>query len=411
MGYAVRFEGVSKRYPRGWSEGQEPRYASLRYDLAKLIKRSARRRGPQGTLALQDVTFAVNEGSSFALVGPNGAGKSTALKLVSRISFPTAGEVRVRGRVAALIEVGSGVHPELTGRENIWLYGQILGLSKGEIRKRFDDIVSFAELEHAIDSPVKFFSSGMQLRLGFSIAAHLSPDVFVVDEALAVGDAAFQARCVQRMRALVNEGHTLLFVSHSLPAVRELCDSAALIDGGRIIVEGTSAQILDEYTRRLHDGSVSGSNRLEPIRITRLQVLTDGPSDGLVTGQSVTLILDVESDLDARDVMIDLGLADQSHAFLATFSTQSTGESFDIPKGAARIHCRVPELPFLPGEYELFFEVQATGSGRYVANQSYVGTIVVTRGPDWRASEATYGVVSGRGPVNVPFELKLVDPE
>ena len=179
------------------------------------------------------MSFEIEEGESFAIIGPNGAGKSTALKLISRISYPTSGRISIRGRVAALMEVGSGVHPELTGRENIWLYGQILGMTKADIRRRFDEIVEFSELGGAIDTPVKFFSSGMQLRLGFSIAAHLEPDVFVVDEALAVGDAGFQAKCVERMTKLTREGHTLLFVSHDLSAIEAVCERGMFLLGGK----------------------------------------------------------------------------------------------------------------------------------------------------------------------------------
>src|SRR3989442_1545329 len=229
MGYAVKFEGVSKRYLRGG-----PRYASLRYDLAAMVKGLGDRlRGrepePHGTLALDDVSFEVQDGQSFAIIGPNGAGKTTALKLISRISYPTSGRVHVRGRVGALIEVGSGVHPELTARENIWLYGQILGMSKADIRRRFDEIVEFAELGHVLDTPVKMYSSGMQLRLGFSIASHLDPDIFVVDEALAVGDAGVQAKCVERMTKLVGEGRTLLFVSHKLSAGGGICGPGVIL--------------------------------------------------------------------------------------------------------------------------------------------------------------------------------------
>jgi lipopolysaccharide transport system ATP-binding protein len=186
---AVLFEHVSKRYPRGGG----PRYSTLRSDLARV---SAKFNGRllnrfsvyEGPLALDDISFRVEEGESFALVGPNGAGKTTALQLITRISPVTKGRVEVRGRVAALLQVSSGVHPELTGRENIWLFGRILGMSKSEVRKRFDEIVDFAELDDVLDRPVKMYSSGMQLRLGFSIASHLDPDVFVVDEALAVGE-------------------------------------------------------------------------------------------------------------------------------------------------------------------------------------------------------------------------------
>ena len=259
MAHAVRFEEVTKRYPRGWTEGEEPRYASLRHDLASVGKRlSSRARGrparETGALALKDVSFEIEEGESFAIIGPNGAGKSTALKLISRISYPTSGRIRIRGRVAALMEVGSGVHPELTGRENIWLYGQILGMTKADIRRRFDEIVDFSELGGAIDTPVKFFSSGMQLRLGFSIAAHLEPDVFVVDEALAVGDAGFQAKCVERMTKLTREGHTLLFVSHDLSAIEAVCERGMFLLDGQVAAGNA--------TRRAE--GVSGLGRFRP---------------------------------------------------------------------------------------------------------------------------------------------------
>src|SRR3989441_11683542 len=239
MGYAVHFDEVSKRYPRGG-----PRYASLRQEIDDRLHTMSRRlRGkrlePRGTLALDGVSFEVEEGEAFAIIGPNGAGKTTALKLISRISYPTSGRVRVRGRVGALIEVGSGVHPELSGRENIWLYGQILGMRKADIRRRFDEIVEFAELSQALDTPVKMYSTGMQLRLGFAIASHLDPDVFVVDEALAVGDAAFQARGVGRMARILPDGPTLIFVSHNLSAVEAICRRAIFLDRGRVAATGT----------------------------------------------------------------------------------------------------------------------------------------------------------------------------
>src|SRR5438094_6469910 len=252
MAHAVRFEGVTKRYLRGG-----PRAAALRYAIATMAKGlGARLRGlepePRGTLALDDVSFEVQEGESFAIIGPNGAGKTTALKLISRISYPTAGRIRVRGRVAALIEIGSGVHPELTARENIWLYGQILGMSRADIRRRFDEIVEFAELGRVLDTPVKMYSSGMQLRLGFSIAAHLDPDIFVVDEALAVGDTGFQHRCAERMSTLVREGRTLVFVSHDLKAVELICSRAVRLNDGRLVDYGAVNSVVARYLQDVH---------------------------------------------------------------------------------------------------------------------------------------------------------------
>ena len=217
--WSVRFEDVCKRYRKGGA-----RYSTIGGELAELGRRVAarvrrRRADPRGTIALDHISFEIADGESFALVGANGAGKTTALRLLARISPPTSGRVWGRGRVGALMEVGSGVHTELTGRENVWLYGSILGNPRAEIRRRFDEIVGFAELERSIDMPVKYYSSGMQLRLGFSIASHLEPDIFVVDEALSVGDANFQEKCVERMSKLVREGTTVLFVSHNLAAV------------------------------------------------------------------------------------------------------------------------------------------------------------------------------------------------
>ena len=409
MTYAVRFESVSKRYVRGWNEGEAPRYPSLRHDLSGLTRRldsRHRRAGPQGTLALSDVSFDIDEGDAFAIVGPNGAGKSTALKLISRITYPTAGRLRVRGRVAALIEVGSGVHPELTGRENVWLYGQILGLGKPRIRQRFDEIVQFAELEKAIDTPVKFFSSGMQLRLGFAIAAHLEPDVFVVDEALAVGDAAFQARCVERMGQLIREGHTLIFVSHSLPVVREVCTRAILLDRGGVTAAGTVESVLSTYLSGIHGGSLSGSNRPTPVRVERMVVRGPGGS-AISTGDPVDISLTLRSQVEASGVDVDIGVTDGRTGFLITFSTQALASRVDIPRGGSRLTCRVDGLPLLPGEYEVFLSVSDPRAGTYVSEQAFVGLLVVGEGPAGRSRESLYGRVSLRGPVHVPFDVQL----
>jgi ABC-type polysaccharide/polyol phosphate transport system ATPase subunit len=247
---AVRFEGVTKRYRRG---GQ--RRPSVGDHWGHLKERTTGRlRGraaPTGTLALDDVSFEVAEGDAFALVGANGAGKTTALRILTRISRPTAGRVSVRGRIGALIEVGAGLHPDLSGRENIWLYGTILGMLRSEIRQRFDAIVAFAELEDVLDRPLKYFSSGMQLRLGFSIASYLEPDILVVDEALAVGDIAFQAKCTQRMQDMLGEGRTLIYVSHSLSSVEELCRRGVLLDGGQVAAEGDVGEIVKAYVERV----------------------------------------------------------------------------------------------------------------------------------------------------------------
>src|SRR5207248_4555509 len=315
MAKAVALEHVSKRYPRGG-----PRYASLRHEFASGVRNlGSRIRGhrpePRGRRALADLSFDVEEGESFAIIGPNGSGKTTALKLISRITYPTSGRIRVRGRVGALIEVGSGLHPELTGRENIWLYGQILGMGKADIRRRFDEIVEFSEMSDALDTPVKMDSSGMQLRLGFAIASHLEPDVFVVDEALAVGDAGFQAKCVERMTKLVAEGRTLLFVSHELSTVEATCERGLFLLDGQVAAEGTTHDVLRDYLDWVDQGSVSTSDvHLKGHGLEMTGVTFHGP-DGqeryvFDPGEPVEVRLHVEATSTVTKPQFSIGISD-----------------------------------------------------------------------------------------------------
>jgi len=326
---------------------------------------------PRGTLAIDRASFEVKEGEAFAIIGPNGAGKSTALKLVSRISYPTRGRVRVRGRVAALIEVGSGVHPELTARENIWLYGQILGMPRTEIRRRFDDIVGFAELAHVLDTPVKMYSSGMQLRLGFAIASHLDPDIFVVDEALAVGDAGFQARCVERMTKLVADGKTLLFVSHNLYAVEGTCRRGIYMERGCVVEVGPVKTCLATYTARAgrhileHDGGVLsvGSQRL------RVRVRCEGPTGfpRLRTGEELRIVCDYESQGPGLRALFHFGVTDGRAGNLLLASQVVEGEASIELQNTGRVFCRIPTLPLMPRIYEVWGEIRlAQGWGNLV---------------------------------------------
>jgi lipopolysaccharide transport system ATP-binding protein len=199
--------------------------------------------------ALQDVSFSVPRGEALGIIGPNGAGKSTMLKLLSEITAPTTGEIRIYGRLSALIEVGSGFHPELTGRENVFLSGAILGMRRSEIRAKLPQIIDFAGIGDFIDAPVKWFSSGMYVRLGFAIAAHLDPEILLVDEALAVGDAEFQQKCYERIRSLRAAGTTIVFISHDLGSVERLCDRALLLRQGRIAADGPATDVVSTYLR------------------------------------------------------------------------------------------------------------------------------------------------------------------
>jgi lipopolysaccharide transport system ATP-binding protein len=247
---AVRIEGVGKRYKIG---ALHPGYATLRELVGDALAAPFRRlrgddsRRRETIWALRDVDMEVRRGDLVGIIGHNGAGKSTLLKILSRITRPSAGEVEIRGRVGSLLEVGTGFHPDLTGRENIYLNGAILGMRRVEIRKKFDEIVAFSELEKFVETPVKFYSSGMYVRLAFSVAAHLEPEILIMDEVLAVGDAAFQQKCLDKMRDIRLQGRTIFFVSHDLAAVTRLCKRVVLLEGGRVTAEGQPQEVVNRY--------------------------------------------------------------------------------------------------------------------------------------------------------------------
>ncbi len=249
----VIFDNVSKRYRLG-------ALGTLRSTISALVHRG-RENDLEEVWALRDVSFRVAPGDSVGLIGPNGAGKTTALKLLSNITRPSQGQISVKGRIASLIELGAGFHPELTGRENIYLNGAILGLRRREITLRLDDIIAFSGLERFIDTPVKRYSSGMYVRLGFAVAAHLEPDVLLVDEVLAVGDASFRHRCLQHMRNLQRDGTTIIFVSHNMHLVQRMCDKAFLLVDGQIQSRGATQEVVAAYERWRSDSATSGDDR------------------------------------------------------------------------------------------------------------------------------------------------------
>ena len=253
-------------------------------NLADAARGLFRRSNREDFWALKDVSFEVEQGEALGIIGHNGAGKSTMLKLLTRIMQPTGGRIRTRGRVSALIEVGAGFHPEMTGRENIYLNGSILGMTRGEIDRKLDEIVAFAELEKFIDTPVKRYSSGMYMRLGFAVAAHTEPDLLLVDEVLAVGDAAFQRKCLDKTRALRSGGTTICLVSHNLGLIRNSCDGAVMLDRGEIRATGNPVSVIDEYARGL-----AVAERAQPKE--------NRPTEGPCLIQSVVLM-----DLAGREV-------------------------------------------------------------------------------------------------------------
>lgn len=275
MSTAISVEHVTKAYRLGTigsstvSADLSRWWARLRGKPDPFLKvgreRQARRSG-ELFWALDDVSFDIQRGGVVGIIGRNGAGKSTLLKILSRVTAPTSGQITVRGRIASLLEVGTGFNPELTGRENVFLNGAILGMTKPEIRSKFDEIVAFSECEEFIDTPVKRYSSGMYVRLAFAVAAHLEPEILIVDEVLAVGDAQFQKKCLGKMRDVSQHGRTILFVSHSMAAVSALCDRAILLDGGRVILDGETSQVVAGYHAAREKPARDANNLLDMTR-------------------------------------------------------------------------------------------------------------------------------------------------
>jgi lipopolysaccharide transport system ATP-binding protein len=281
MTTAVEVDGISKRYRIGELQAA---YGTLRESMSHAAKRltgQEHHRGYDEIWALRDVSFALEEGKALGIIGRNGAGKSTLLKVLTRITTPTEGRAEIRGRVGSLLEVGTGFHPELTGRENVYLNGAILGMKRREIRAKLPEIAEFSGVEKFLDTPVKRYSSGMHVRLAFSVAAHFEPEIMLVDEVLSVGDAEFQARCLGRMEDIGATGRTVVFVSHQLQAVAQLCDRAILLDQGRVVMDGPSAKVVARYLQTVtgtsssqewtDEESAPGDDvvRLRSVRITR----------------------------------------------------------------------------------------------------------------------------------------------
>jgi lipopolysaccharide transport system ATP-binding protein len=323
--------------------------------------RGPARRQKEEFWALRDVSFSVKQGEAVGIIGRNGAGKSTLLKLLSRITEPTTGRIRYRGRVASLLEVGTGFHPELTGRENIFLNAAILGMRRSDIARRFDEIVAFSEVERFLDTPVKRYSSGMYVRLAFGVAAHLEPDILLVDEVLAVGDAAFQKKCLGKMGTVVQEGRTVLFVSHNMAAITALCSRALLIEGGRLEESGAPPSVIEEYLSRtrVHIGMPvseredrKGDGRL---RFTNVSVLNNRMEvvDTVTSGQDISIALDYDiRDCEAlHNAVVQIKFSGILGQPLFACLSRASHDGVLVLVPGARIQCTIPRLPLLPGIY------------------------------------------------------------
>lgn len=390
MSSVINVESLSKKYIIGHQKQES--YSTLRDVLTNGVKHVAHKLrhpfpAPQNDptheefWALKDVSFDIQQGDRVGIIGRNGAGKSTLLKILSRITEPTSGKVSIKGRVASLLEVGTGFHPELTGRENIFLNGAILGMSKVEIKSKFDEIVAFSEIEKFLDTPVKRYSSGMYVRLAFAVAAHLEPEILIVDEVLAVGDAAFQKKCMGKMENISGEGRTILFVSHSLATIALLCNRAILLEKGEVVANGRPVEVIDCYLsnkKEMLDSQIARFN-FEPdtskaAQITECRV--KDPDGKLALSHDLTADVFVEIDFILRQDYLTLLLAVLIHApnnelALCSFhydyenyaNPNNMQEIFPRKAGVYTARIRIPSPLLNSGIYELEMTI-TNGSSR-----------------------------------------------
>ncbi|HUR55164.1 MAG TPA: ABC transporter ATP-binding protein [Gemmataceae bacterium] len=358
---AIRVDNISKKY----RVGSGPKVAStltetLTGGARRLANRLRGRTPPDDASvfwALQGVSFDVQPGEVVGVIGHNGAGKSTLLKVLSRIVEPTSGRAEVRGRLGSLLEVGTGFHPELTGRENVYMNGSLLGMSRREIARKFDEIVAFSGVEAFLDTPVKRYSSGMSVRLAFAVAAHLEPEILIVDEVLAVGDATFQRRCIDRMTELARSGRTILFVSHNMQLIPQLCRRAVLLKRGRVERVGPSGDVTREYLSGLVEGARSGDLADKPrtgsgkARFARAWLADDAgrPIVQFTSGDDLIVRTEIESTIAVPDVAVSVILVTQHGNRVVTSWTKEVGFRASLAPGRQALECRFRNVTFRPG--------------------------------------------------------------
>jgi lipopolysaccharide transport system ATP-binding protein len=370
---AIRAERLSKLYKIG---ALKQRHDTLRdqlvYSFKSLFSGNGRRSPQRSTppsiggraetiWALKDLSFEVKQGEVVGIIGRNGAGKSTLLKILSRITEPTSGRAEIHGRVGSLLEVGTGFHPELTGRENLYLNGAILGMRKAEINRKFDEIVAFAEIEKFIDTPVKRYSSGMYVRLAFAVAAHLEPEILIVDEVLAVGDVTFQKKCLGKMGDIARMGRTVLLVSHNMAAVQGLCSRAYLLNAGQIVAEGLPTEVVRRYFAETSQTSLASLQERKDrqgtgaIRFVKVSVVDDQgrPIDTALCGQDIGIVVSYRSRDHQCVSQVDIHITFYTSwgQFMFNCSSEGSGSPFDVLPASGEVVCRIPELPLAPGRY------------------------------------------------------------
>ena len=403
----IKVENLSKKYII--SHQQKERYTALRDVMANGIKRMFNRgivkpfnrltshspiqqfhnstipqfnSSTEEFYALRDINFEIKQGDRVGIIGRNGAGKSTLLKVLSRITEPTTGRIEIEGRVASLLEVGTGFHPELTGRENIFLNGAIMGMTRVEIKKKFDEIVDFAEVEKFLDTPVKRYSSGMYVRLAFAVAAHLEPEILIVDEVLAMGDAQFQKKCLGKMGDVAKEGRTVLFVSHNMGAVERLCKKIVYLNNGKVVSFCDSKDAIAQYMKDISDNvEISLRERKDrdgtgEIRATSVEL------PGVIrTGESAVIEVgyEVRSENELNNVTIALGIDDMANNRLVTFWSKFNNEVFNKINRQGKFVCEIPEIYLKTGDYLLTIYIERNGVTLDFVHNAYMISVVYGR--------------------------------
>jgi lipopolysaccharide transport system ATP-binding protein len=421
---AIRVENMGKQY----RIGEQERYKALRDVLAqmmtapfrRLTNRSSAAGDPQFIWALNDVSFEVKHGEVIGIIGRNGAGKSTLLKILSRVTEPTEGYAEIHGRIGSLLEVGTGFHPELTGRENVFLNGAILGMKKTEIKRKFDEIVAFAEVERFIDTPVKRYSSGMYLRLAFAVAAHLEPEILLVDEVLAVGDATFQKKCLGKMGEVAKEGRTVLFVSHGMDAIRSLCKRVIWLDGGRIVADGEGSRVVSDYLDAMSrtaqearsTASIAQANRDGQLLSVEKVVLKDAGkqiSHRFPFGSEICVEIHFYALRPIEKPCFWVGIGEESSLFGAISLLDGVvPESID---GHGIIKCVFHDVRLLPRFYNIYMGIRDQNGTSVIFPSTCVSHLEVTGSPGELGlhGEIADAFIKTCAPFFIPYRWELPD--